>query len=82
MPRTAEIWKPIRGFTGFYEVSNLGRVRSLDRKVRTVRGIWKYKGRDLVAFPTTTNTKIVCLRKGGTQKCCTVASLVARAFGR
>lgn len=27
-----EIWKPVKGFP-FYEVSNLGRVRSIDRKV-------------------------------------------------
>ena len=26
-----EIWKPVVGFEGLYEVSNLGRVRSLDR---------------------------------------------------
>ena len=26
-----EIWKPIKGFEGFYEVSDLGRVKSLDR---------------------------------------------------
>lgn len=29
-----EIWKPVRGFEGAYEVSNLGRVRSLPRIVR------------------------------------------------
>lgn len=28
-----EIWKPIVGYEGFYEVSNLGRVRSLDRVI-------------------------------------------------
>ena len=28
-----EIWKPIKGYEGFYEVSNMGRVRSLDRFV-------------------------------------------------
>ena len=28
-----EIWKPIVGWEGLYEVSNLGRVRSLDRDV-------------------------------------------------
>jgi hypothetical protein len=28
-----EIWKPIIGFEGLYEVSNLGRVRSLRRKI-------------------------------------------------
>ena len=28
-----EIWKDIKGFEGIYQVSNLGNVRSLDRKV-------------------------------------------------
>lgn len=28
-----EIWKPVVGWEGFYEVSNLGNIRSLDRKV-------------------------------------------------
>lgn len=26
-----EIWKPIRNFEGYYEVSNLGNVRGVDR---------------------------------------------------
>lgn len=26
-----EIWKPIKGYEGLYEVSNLGRVKSLKR---------------------------------------------------
>lgn len=29
----AEIWKSVKGFEGYYEVSNLGRVRSVDRVV-------------------------------------------------
>ena len=28
-----EIWKPVKGFEDFYEVSNFGRVRSLDRVI-------------------------------------------------
>lgn len=28
-----EVWKPVLGYEGVYEVSNLGRVRSLDRQV-------------------------------------------------
>ena len=30
-----EIWKPIVGYEGYYEVSNLGRVRSMDKYVNT-----------------------------------------------
>ena len=30
---TGEIWKPVVGYEGIYEVSNMGRVRSLERKV-------------------------------------------------
>lgn len=32
-----ELWKPVLNFEGRYEVSNLGRVRSLDHIVRIVR---------------------------------------------
>ena len=28
-----EIWKPIKGYEGLYEVSNLGNIRSLDRYI-------------------------------------------------
>lgn len=28
-----EIWKPAKGFEGYYEVSNLGRIRSMDRVI-------------------------------------------------
>lgn len=30
----SEVWKPIKGYEGLYEVSNLGRVKSLERKVK------------------------------------------------
>ena len=33
-----EIWRPIEGYVGIYEVSNLGRVKSLSRKVNTTNG--------------------------------------------
>lgn len=30
-----EIWKPIKGYEGLYEISNMGRVKSLPRKTKT-----------------------------------------------
>ena len=30
-----EVWKDIKGYEGFYQVSNLGRVKSVDRLVHT-----------------------------------------------
>lgn len=34
---TGETWRPVVGYEGFYEVSDLGRVRSLPRNIRGVR---------------------------------------------
>lgn len=34
MNTTTEIWKDIPGYAGKYQVSNLGRVKSLSRKAR------------------------------------------------
>lgn len=44
-----ETWKPIRTWEGYYEVSDMGRVRSLDRTILR-KGSW-YRG------PQTTTTK-------------------------
>ena len=44
-----EIWKPIAGYEGYYEVSSHGRVRSLDRIVKTKgNGVRSVKGRILI----------------------------------
>ena len=42
---TKEILRPIRGYENLYEVSNLGKVRSLDRYANSWIGIRLYKGR-------------------------------------
>lgn len=50
--RNKEIWKDIPGFEGYYQASNLGRIRSLDRS-RAVMSRWqkhiekKHKGKVL-----------------------------------
>lgn len=38
-----EIWKDIKGYEGYYQVSNLGRIKSLDRYVETTHPISKSK---------------------------------------
>ena len=41
-----EIWKDVPDYEGYYQASNLGRVRSLDRTVTTKHGVERfYKGR-------------------------------------
>lgn len=40
-----EIWKDIPNYEGYYQASNIGRVRSLDRTVLTSRGKRVYKGK-------------------------------------
>lgn len=42
----SEEWRPIVGYEGAYEVSSLGRVRSLDRTV-TLRGRWGWMERPI-----------------------------------
>ena len=40
-----EKWRPVKGYEGDYEVSNLGRVRSIDRYIECARrGVHLYKG--------------------------------------
>lgn len=38
-------WKTIAGWEGFYEVSNVGQVRSKDRRIKGRFGLTTYKGR-------------------------------------
>ncbi|MCE3022553.1 NUMOD4 domain-containing protein [Staphylococcus pasteuri] len=42
-----EVWKAIKGYEEFYEVSNLGRVRSLDRLTNNPMGTFVRKGKIL-----------------------------------
>ena len=41
-----EIWRPVKEYEGYYEVSNLGRVRSIDRVVVDKNGRQQFKKRN------------------------------------
>lgn len=73
-----EVWKPIKGYEGFYEVSSYWRVRSIDRYDR--RGIF-YKGRILKLRKSEMyNGPIVRLSRDGVQKDKCLGYIVADAF--
>lgn len=61
-----EIWKDVDGFEGLYQVSNLGRVRSLDRVVERIDGkLVKLRG--VVLSPSINNAgylRVSLLREG------------------
>jgi NUMOD4 motif len=76
-----EHWAPIPGWHGFYEVSNRGRVRSVDREVtRTDGQRHRFSGRILRQQPGRGGPSVVLQRPGGRRHVC-VHKLVEAAFG-
>ena len=76
-----EIWKDIPNYEGFYEVSNKGRVRSLDRKfVRSNGRKATYKSRILKCSPSPVGYPVASLSKQGKISICYVHALVLLAF--
>ena len=76
-----EIWKPISGYEGFYEVSNLGRIRSLERIVECSDGRKrKIKNRILKGSSYSGGYSGVTLHKDGCTKTANIHRIVAEAF--
>lgn len=77
----AEVWKDIQGYEGIYQVSNLGRVRSLDRYVPHSRLGKKFcKGHLMAVHQTSSGYLAVNLCKGNRYRSFDVHRLVATAF--
>lgn len=75
-----EIWKPIMGYEGVYEVSNLGRVKSLDRWVNDRRGSRLIKGVILTIWKARGGYVCVSLNKEGKRQNRPIHRLVCEAF--
>ena len=75
-----EIWKDVVGFEGFYQVSNKGKVRSVDRKVQCSNSVRFYKGKELSVCTDDKGYSRVLLAVAGKHKSCQVHRLVAMAF--
>ena len=84
LPGPTEIWKDIPGYEGLYQVSNLGRVKSAERKVG-----WefynkpcarKHKERIIVAEVAKNGYKRVGLSKDGKRTRYHLHRIIAKAF--
>ena len=80
-----EIWKDIKGYEGYYQVSNFGEVKSLDRIIRNEGNkgsnkFSKYKGKILSKSKRAKGYLAVVLTKKCKAKSFLVHRLVAEAF--
>jgi hypothetical protein len=75
-----EQWKPVVGYEGVYEVSDLGRVRSLDRWVRVGSGRRRTGVRYFTPSPTGKNKKYKRVLLRNPDKNRPVHQLVLEAF--
>jgi len=76
-----EKWLPVKGHEGIYEVSDLGRVKSLDRKVRhSKKGFLIRKGKILSSNSNKSRYILISLSKKGLTETKAVHKLVAISF--
>lgn len=77
-----EIWKNINGYEGYYQVSNLGRIKSIERDVYKSNGKIHLHKKERIKKPKHTKDGYlsVTLSVNSHDKTFTVHSLVANAF--
>ena len=75
-----EVWKPVKGYEGLYEVSNLGNVRSVDRYVMNGNCCCFLKGKPKKAYYSSDGHLKVRLYKNNQGKKYFVHRLVAETF--
>lgn len=75
-----EVWKTIPGYDGIYEISDRGRVRSLDRMAKGSNGIDELHHGCMIKLHARSNYLYVALHKDGTSVSYDVHRLVAESF--
>ena len=76
-----EIWKDILNYEGYYQVSNLGNIRSLDREITRSDGVKQIRrGAIMARRYNDDGYPIAKLSKNGKSKSIAIHILVARAF--
>ena len=79
MTTSVEVWKPVAGYEGLYEVSDHGRVRSLPGFRWNGQNIHAFKGR-ILKLQCSGIYYHVALSRDGRVRCIKVHQLVAEAF--
>lgn len=81
MNKDMEVWKDIPNYEGYYQASDKGRVRSLDRMVTTKHGVERfYKGRIKKGTVNNKGYKIYSLNINGVHRTFQGSQLVAMTF--
>ncbi len=82
MTPDVEQWKPVVEYEGLYEVSDLGRVRSVERlAIDSIGRQRRYPGAlRKVTFDPTRGRRMVSLKTGGQARSLSVSVLALRAF--
>ena len=76
-----EIWKDIPGYEGYYQISNLGRIRSLDRYANVCgNGKRLVKGRIIKSVKCTNGYYEASLNRNGVRKVMLLHRVVANVF--
>lgn len=75
-----EVWKDVKGFEKFYQISNFGNVRSKDRYKRNNKGESLLKGKILKLHPNSKGYLRIMLNDGQVQKYYFIHRLVALHF--
>lgn len=79
--RIIEIWKDIKGYETYYQISSLGKIKSLDRYVTDKNGKLRFKqGKYIVLHTDNDGYLHVRLHKNGVGHTYTVHKLVAQHF--
>lgn len=75
-----EVLKDVKGYEGYYQVSSLGRVRSLDRIITTANGVERFYGGNIIKGSIDKGYRQTTLRGKNIGSTLKISQIVAMAF--